>query len=94
VAVAGIRSSEVDSQLVVGGSWAVVHLQVQQLKIPKSHRMSTYSDANTALEQDIAAMRVKILEQFTETSPDCLSVSDVCFITSFTGDRKVTLSPD
>ena len=45
------------------------------------NQMFTYSDTGVALEQHITAMRLEILEQFAETPPGSLSVSDVCFIT-------------
>jgi len=57
--------------------------------------MSTCSDTDAALEEHITAMRLKILEQFTETAPGSLSVSNVRFITPLVGkERKVTLSLD
>ncbi|KAF9644608.1 hypothetical protein BDM02DRAFT_3272309 [Thelephora ganbajun] len=39
--------------------------------------MTTHSDANVTLEHYIAAMRLKILEQLTETSPGSMSVSEI-----------------
>ena len=52
------------------------------------NQISTYSDTNAALEQHIMAMRLKILEQLTESSPGPLSASDVRSATSPGGDGK------
>jgi len=56
--------------------------------------MSTYLEADATLEQHIAAMRMKIIGQFAETSPGSLTVLDVCSIAPLVGGRKVTLFPD